>query len=1047
MRITQFVVEVLRSSADKPGLAVSGATTVFLADLANVHNPHIPADATTALAFNYLPVSGGDFQVSTSLNLLISGNPGVRNTSLYASAITSMGFGQGGAPAKFWFPTALSTFRVTDSGSVVLVAGPTLKSVSAATLLKLSPAATTTAFHHRFVSALTSIDLEDAVQVANFGLLRAAAFTTITLSEAASEVRDAFPTATTILAMSDSPPASLDLTPDAANTLAFSDLATSNLFWYGQDSGSFNLSGVALVNLGNPAGESMIALNGLADSRVVLPPGGGAPGGAFSSQARGLSQRLGANLSGSYPASYAETPSGLILIANGLDPMVRWDASSGTAASAGVLTPASAISFGGVNVGTIIGKRTAFVRFIDRFGNLSNLSPVSNEIDCGRDQLIDAMQYGAGGAPQVVSLGHGLATGERVIIDGVTGPGFSIANGQWTITVVNADVFTLNGVKLPTSGNQWQGGGRWVMGIQTLGYQAVPVPAEAKVVRRQLLRNLAGDTSTYYVDIDTTDLTSTTFLSTADDETLSGGLAVPLFFDDDLPSANRYGPPPAHKAVVCSHLGRIFAGSDVTVNDGHCEVALDSDQVQGVGTNWPASLAGRMLFVVGASRSYEIESVDVAGQVLTLLDPYADGSDAFGEYAIRPAPAERRFIYYTEPQLPEAWPEWNVISLPEDSDDVVGLMEMSSFLYILEQRHIYKFTFQSDPGTDGFLFRTTNRGCLNDRCWALVEDRAYLLDEIGIHTFDGQDSQPISTPIQNLFRQGESPGLQINWDADQRFWHAAHDPTRETIRWFVAMTGQSYPRHAISYNYRIQRWWIEEYQTAITASTVATIGYRRSLVGSEARRIFCLNEGFCDGVDPASAIRGNVTSSGPFTLTDSANQFPTNLGGASVAIARGPAAGQARQITESSSDTLTIDRPWEILPGPGDVYQVGGVLWQWQSGWFRLLDDEADNARDLELVYQPLKNPANVNVNLFFNHSEEPRTWRYTQVQDGISTVDGSPDIDVDLTTRSGYAMQRMTGHKDYYASGDRHVSVAMSGVQATELVRVYSVTINGVKS
>ncbi len=404
-------------------------------------------------------------------------------------------------------------------------------------------------------------------------------------------------------------------------------------------------------------------------------------------------------------------------------------------------------------------------------------------------------------------------------------------------------------------------------------------------------------------------------------------------------------------------------------------------------------------------------------------------------------------MYYTEPQLPEAWPPWNAISLPEDSDSVTGLMEMASFLYILESRHIYKFTFQADPSSDGFLFRTTNRGCLNNRMWVLVEDSAYMMDEIGIHAFDGQDSTSISTPIQNIFRQGESGGLQVNWSADQRFWHAAHDPTRETIRWFVAMTGTTYPRHAICYNYRIERWWIEEYQQAITASTVATIGYRRSLVGSEARRIFCLNEGYTDGVDPASAIRGNPSSWGPLSLTDATNRFPTNLAGATVAIAQGTGQGQAREIISSSSDTLTIDRPWDIQPDTTSVYQVGGVQWTWQSGWFRFMDDESGNPRDVEVVYQPLRTPTSVNLNLYFNHDDDPRVWQYTNADDGVTTVQGSADINVDLTTRSGYAMQRMEGHKDYYAKGDRHVSVAMSGVQAGELVRVYSVTLNGVRS
>ncbi|MBX6315988.1 MAG: hypothetical protein IRY99_24205, partial [Isosphaeraceae bacterium] len=554
-----------------------------------------------------------------------------------------------------------------------------------------------------------------------------------------------------------------------------------------------------------------------------------------------------ADVSGDYPMSYAETPSGLLLIANGVDPVIRWNGLTGTADHAGVAAPTTPVQLGGVGVGTIAGRYVAYQRFIDKFGNPSNLSPVSNVVEAGRDALIDRVSYDpTTGVVTIRSEGHGLATGEAIVISGVEG--LELVNGTWTITRVDDDTFTING--LTVTNGRYREGGVWTWGVATIVYGAVEPPAEAKVAKRQILRNLDGNAETFYVDVETEDLTATAFVSPKTDEQLAAGTPVPLVFDDDLPAANRFGVPPSHKAVVASHLGRIFATADVTYSEGHVEPVFGSRVVRGVGTRFRANFAGRLLYVVGALQAYEIAAVDTDAQELTLATEYADSTGPFGGFAIRSAPGERRLVYYSEPALPEAWPPWNAIALPEDGDEIIGLMVKGSFLYILERRHIYRFTFQNDPARDGNPFLATMRGCLNNRCHVQVEDRAYMLDEAGIHAFDGgQESQDISTPIQTLFQQGGLGGLQVNWNADQKLWHAAHDPVKETIRWFVAMSGNRLPRHAICFDYRQERWWVEEYPVAVTSSVVGTIGYRRSLVGSEARRVLCLGEGTLDGVD------------------------------------------------------------------------------------------------------------------------------------------------------------------------------------------------------
>jgi hypothetical protein len=889
------------------------------------------------------------------------------------------------------------------------------------------------------VFASSSMDFESVADEGSRRTWRVAGSSNIDFASVAAERRLAVARGSSTIALIGAARQVRDIHVAAISSMGMASSTGANKRYFVSASGSIGLASSATATKGSRMAQSTVTFTDRADAVVWLPPAGGVPGG----ETAGMRERLMSGVSGDWPFSYAETPSGLVLIANGVDPMIRWDGLAGAADTAGIKGPAAAIAFGGVGVGTIVGRRVAFCRFLDAKGNPSNLSPVSNEVDFGRDGLIEQITYDrATGKVTVRSEGHGRATGDPLIVSGVEG--LEICNGVHTIAVVDADRFTLNGV-VCTSGT-WTQGGVWTYGIATVSYSAVPVPAEAKVVRRQILRNLAGNAEAFYVDIDTTDLTSTTILSSSDDETLAANESVPLAFSDGIPLANRYGVPPSHKLSVLSHLGYIFAAGDVTYSEGHIEPVYNSAVVKGVGTNLRGTFAKRVLYVEGAGKPYEIASVDEANQTMTLTAPFSDVVPKFPRYAIRSAPGERRLVYYCEPGRWEAWPEWSALALPEDGDDIIGQMVKDSFVFVLENRNIWKITIQADPARDGFSFNQTARGCVNNRCHVQVEGHAYMLDEYGIHKFDGGKSVPISTPIQPIFQQGiAGTSVQVNWSADKRLWHAAHDPVREVIRWFVAMSGHRQPRHAICYEYRLDRWWIEEYPYPITSSAVGLLGYRRSMAGSVARRVLVLAEGTTDAVSEGNAFRGTVTSSGPLSLTDSSASFPAGLAGAPVAIAEGPGVGQWRRIVANDTTTIQIDRPWTIRPSAESLYQVGGVSWRWKSGWFRYSDDEAGNPRDVEVVYQPLS-AGSMGLELFFNHSDKPRAWAYAKSDDGVTYTQGQPRIVVSMDTDDGYAIHRAEGHREVYARGDRFVAVKLSGVQAGEVVRVYQVTLNGVR-
>ncbi|HEX5273498.1 MAG TPA: hypothetical protein VFW33_23545, partial [Gemmataceae bacterium] len=350
-------------------------------------------------------------------------------------------------------------------------------------------------------------------------------------------------------------------------------------------------------------------------------------------------------------------------------------------------------------------------------------------------------------------------------------------------------------------------------------YTNVPVPTDPKVVRRQLLRNTSGQATTYYVAVDTTDLQATSFADALSDETLANQEAVPLFDTTGDSLANRYTVPPSDKPFIAAYLDRMFAAGEVSYTDGSAIVTNGSAAVTGIGTQWTTSLAGRFLYVTGVNQPAQISSVDPVGQTLTLLSPYQGPSDNFASYAIRPPPAERKVIYFSEPGLPEAWPATNGITTEQNGDVVTGLLSAESFLYILQRKHVYRLTYHLGPLVDGGVFLAALRGCVNNRSWVYLDGFVYMLDEQGVYRMGGGGSpEPLSAAVQDLFFVDRTGGgLRINWEA-QEWFHALHCKDERTIRWFVALSGGRLPRHALCYNYDSRAWWVEEFAFPVGAS-------------------------------------------------------------------------------------------------------------------------------------------------------------------------------------------------------------------------------------
>lgn len=594
-------------------------------------------------------------------------------------------------------------------------------------------------------------------------------------------------------------------------------------------------------------------------------------------------------------------------------------------------------------------------------------------------------------------------------------------------------------------------------GNSTVVFDNVAAPTESKVVRRQILRNTAGQFLSFYIDIDTTDLSATSFSSTKTDDDLKAQSAVSLFSENFRVSiADRYGIPPDDKPIIAFYQKRLWLYGEGIYHEGNVQVTFGSTTVTGIGTEFTSEMVGRFLYVVGADRSYEIESVSEANQTLTIASAYANETDLFAAYKIRPAAARRHLLLYSEAGLFDSWPEdqgLDVASSDDVDDEGTGLVSTHSFLYILQRRHIYRLSFLDDPIDDGGIFLSARRGCVNNRSWVTVDGFLYCLDDRGIYRFDGSDTtEDLSPLIQDLFYFNREEGdLRINWDGGKWF-HASHDRNDATIRWFVAFSGEYLPRHAICFNYGTPQWWIEEYPFAVGDSTLFKQINSLPIVAGKYRKVYAMQIGSLDVVNPQEGTtRGLVASATRRSISAAAGtQFPTaGVVGAPLAIVDGRGKGQWRLITAVSSETLTVNDPWTVQPDDTSTFQVGGMPWKWRSGWNDWPVYEWSQPRRISVGFQPSGTPNEMDLRVYTEYSETPTKWgldwpRIPSEATGIETANDDPDAEIDLQQSKGFSYLTLDSFDMYDEFREGLISVELRGFSAGSPVVVYQVGIQG---
>ena len=600
--------------------------------------------------------------------------------------------------------------------------------------------------------------------------------------------------------------------------------------------------------------------------------------------------------------------------------------------------------------------------------------------------------------------------------------------------------------------------GGWSRGAALITYTNLQVPTDRRVTKRQVLRNKFGDATVFYVDLDTTDLTSTSLSSANTDEMLGTAVALQDSNGNDL-NVVRHGEPPNTKRAIASFLNRLFLAVNHRNVLGELTVTASSTTITGEDAFIRTVFDNRTVYPQGTSntKAYVIDSLSVPNQTVTTTVAY-NGTTANGvTYGIEQAEPDDLVLYYSEIDDPEWWNALSGLTIAREEQDgeMTGLLPLATSMLILFENRSSKLTFRTSPllssapetGGDGRVIQASARGCVNHRCAVKAGPVACLMDYQGCYLYDDTTVTEISDQIAPMFSPGHE--WSIYWEAKESF-HAVYDQENVTVRWFVVIGDGQYPRHAICYHLDRKRWHIEKFPWPVTSSCVGRLGTRYVMFyGSTARRLFVATE-HLDGVDINAnrnvTLRGTVTSSGPFTLTDSTASFSSSLVNSPVFIASGKGARQQNIIVSNTATKLTLLRPWQIAPDTTSTYQIGSVDWQWTSSMMKLATKGSEMLRGVQVTFTPTERASTIVLRTYGDFASTADTFSADYASDGVTTTNASDEIKLDLTHSTGFV--EISSDTFYSGRGThrRYLTIELNGATNGESQRLSEISVLGVE-
>lgn len=586
---------------------------------------------------------------------------------------------------------------------------------------------------------------------------------------------------------------------------------------------------------------------------------------------------------------------------------------------------------------------------------------------------------------------------------------------------------------------------------QQFQWSAIPASLPGRAYKTQLWRTTADETNTLYL-VTTLNEGTTTYNDTLSDNTLlasSDDNTLKILLEDGTINANRFTPPPSDRPVMVMFQDRYWFAGQVHYNLGTV-TTNGTTTVTGSGTAWTAEMAGRYIAIEGEVVPHLISTASATSLTLATT-PSSSGSGK--EYVIYPDPTYRRTIWFSEVNEPESVPETNSVTIQEntgDDDEVVGLIEAGSYLFLMTERHRYALSFSRQPRIDVNVSHVDSRGLLNHFCYARFDDVVFCMDDAGAYIFRGSGrAEPIDAAVHDLWRNGT-----IDFAKRDKFFVCV-DRGQERVYFFViyATDSDTLPRRALVYNVRTATWDHFEYPQVIGAATPARlVGVPRLLMAGENSSVHLADEGTTDVIE--EEIRGTVTSATSTTLTDSGAAFTDDVLDTWVYIYEGTGKGQRRQITAQTSTELTVAE-WTTTPDTTSKYIVGAIPWSWKTGRLPYVRSQVCYERSLRVAFSPTEGDYRMDLRMYHNYDDTPEEHSIpVNIQGGSVYVDPTNKTDVvfrlesdqsGLEDKVGYEQFRWDGHLNDRHHTDRTVALELRGFQGDEAIALDELEINGV--
>jgi hypothetical protein len=264
-------------------------------------------------------------------------------------------------------------------------------------------------------------------------------------------------------------------------------------------------------------------------------------------------------------------------------------------------------------------------------------------------------------------------------------------------------------------------------------------------------------------------------------------------------------------------------------------------------------------------------------------------------------------LLFSEVDEPESVPPSNELVIQEsigDSDALVALIPLATMLLAVQRRHIYKIMYVAQPVIDASIMLASYRGILNDRCWDVMAGVAFIADSYGIYAFDGTNEEPISAPIDDMWRN-----RVIDFTKSSQF-HVKCDTSTKTVRFYFCRSTDTAPVRALCFCMATKAWWEEEYPYAVTASANMELGSRQDVVCGTSSGGFVRASGYADGSTPVSYRM----RTGCMTLAN------VDKGSRSISVLYAPTSGNADLKVGLHFNGSSSPRPNAITSDRGDGF-------------------------------------------------------------------------------------------------------------------------------